>query len=85
MLLFIRSVGCDSKAITTLLCSRTNSQRQRIELEYKTMYGRVSLDAFHLVMLVRDVSALGSCLLAKNYPLKIQIDRNKFPPWHVDV
>ena len=57
MLLFICSVGCDSKAIITLLCSRTNSQRQRIQLEYKTMYGRVSLDAFHLVMLVRDVSA----------------------------
>ena len=37
------SVGCDSKAIIALLCSRTNSQRQRIELEYKTMHGRVRL------------------------------------------
>ena len=35
------SLGCDSKAITNLLCTRTNSQRQKIELEYKTMYGRV--------------------------------------------
>ena len=43
MLLVICFLGCDSKAIITLLCSRTNSQRQRIELEYKTMYGRVSL------------------------------------------
>lgn len=36
----MKGLGCDSKAIITLLCSRTNCQRQRIELEYKTMYGR---------------------------------------------
>ena len=37
------SLGCDSKAIINLLCARTNAQRQKIELEYKTMYGRVRL------------------------------------------
>lgn len=36
----MKGIGCDSKAIIALLCSRTNSQRQRIELEYKTMHGR---------------------------------------------
>lgn len=37
------SLGCDSKAIINLLCARTNAQRLQIELEYKTMYGRVRL------------------------------------------
>lgn len=36
----MKGLGCDSKAITNLLCTRTNAQRQKIELEYKTMYGR---------------------------------------------
>ncbi|XP_068710568.1 annexin A5-like [Montipora foliosa] len=36
----MKGIGCDSKAIISLLCSRTNSERQRIELEYKTMHGR---------------------------------------------
>ncbi|RMX43507.1 hypothetical protein pdam_00001972, partial [Pocillopora damicornis] len=36
----MKGLGCDSKAITGLLCTRTNVQRQKIELEYKTMYGR---------------------------------------------
>jgi len=36
----MKGIGCDSKAIIALLCSRTNSQRLRIELEYKTMHGR---------------------------------------------
>lgn len=36
----MKGIGCDSKVIITLLCSRTNSQRQRIELEYKTLHGR---------------------------------------------
>lgn len=36
----MKGLGCDSKAITGLLCARTNAQRQKIELEYKTMYGR---------------------------------------------
>ena len=39
------SLGCDSKAITNLLCARTNAQRLKIELEYKTMYGRVRLQS----------------------------------------
>ena len=34
-------VGCDSKAIMFLLCSRSNAQRQKISLAYKTMHGRV--------------------------------------------
>ncbi|KXJ26438.1 annexin A5 [Exaiptasia diaphana] len=36
----MKGLGCDSKAIMYLLCTRTNSQRQRIALEYKTMHGR---------------------------------------------
>lgn len=36
----MKGLGCDSKAITSLLCARTNAQRLKIELEYKTMYGR---------------------------------------------
>lgn len=36
----MKGLGCDSKAIISLLCARTNAQRLKIELEYKTMYGR---------------------------------------------
>ncbi|KAJ7333589.1 hypothetical protein OS493_017131 [Desmophyllum pertusum] len=36
----MKGLGCDSKAIIHLLCTRTNAQRLKIELEYKTMYGR---------------------------------------------
>ncbi|XP_031556011.1 annexin-B12-like isoform X2 [Actinia tenebrosa] len=36
----MKGLGCDNKAITYLLCSRTNAQRQRISIEYKTIYGR---------------------------------------------
>ncbi|EDO32043.1 predicted protein [Nematostella vectensis] len=36
----MKGLGCDNKALMYLLCSRTNSQRQRISLEYKTMFGR---------------------------------------------
>eukprot|EP00112_Aurelia_sp_Birch-Aquarium-sp1_P021920 Seg6005.1 transcript_id=Seg6005.1/GoldUCD/mRNA.D3Y31 product="Annexin A7" protein_id=Seg6005.1/GoldUCD/D3Y31 len=32
--------GCDEKAVTHILATRSNAQRQKIKLEYKTAYGR---------------------------------------------
>lgn len=46
------SLGCDSKAIINLLCARTNAQRLQIELEYKTMYGRVRLSSMLYFLIV---------------------------------
>lgn len=36
----MKGLGCDSKAIMFLLCSRSNAQRQKVALAYKTMHGR---------------------------------------------
>ena len=81
MLLVICFLGCDSKAIITLLCSRTNSQRQRIELEYKTMYGRVSLWCSPSgYVFGRCFSKLAISWLRFNHS-KSKLIIIKFPPW----
>lgn len=37
----MKGFGTDEKAIIEVLTNRTNSQRQQIALEFKTLYGKV--------------------------------------------
>ena len=41
MYLLHHIVGTDEKVIWTILTARTNAQRQRISVEYTSIYGRV--------------------------------------------
>ena len=40
-------IGTDEKAIISVLAYRSNSQRQKIKLKFKTLYGRVSCARVH--------------------------------------